>query len=137
MRLRHSPGGVATLDLHQVYDGLYDIYECPVGGKFLPGGGGFSEEGLTSSQYLIPVQSFQQGSGMGLACQCDQGRQRRPRNAHCAHRLRLTPERLGNQGLRPSKPLGLDGVALWTRSGYPLCMESSAGGASAGGWRRR
>ena len=65
VRLRHSPGGVATLDLHQVYDGLYDIYECPVGGKFLPGGGGFSEEGLTSSQYLIPVQSFQQGSGIG------------------------------------------------------------------------
>ena len=61
VRLRHSPGGVATLDLHQVSP----LYECPVGGKFLPGGGGFSEEGLTSSQYLIPVQSFQQGSGIG------------------------------------------------------------------------
>ena len=32
----------------------------PARGRFLPGGGGFSEEGLTTSQYLIPVASFQQ-----------------------------------------------------------------------------
>jgi hypothetical protein len=35
---------------------------CPKG-RFLPGGGGFSEEGLTTSQYLIPVTSHQQGGG--------------------------------------------------------------------------
>jgi len=38
---------------------------CPAKGRFLPGGGGFSEEGLTTTQYLIPVGSHQQGSGTG------------------------------------------------------------------------
>ena len=66
VRLRHSsaeePSSVATADL----DGaVANIYECPLGGRFLPGGGGFSEEGLTSSQYLIPVDSNQQEAGIG------------------------------------------------------------------------
>ena len=66
VRLRHSsagePSSVATLDLSQA---VGNIYECPVVGKFVPGGGGFSEEGLTSSQYLIPVDSHQQSAGIG------------------------------------------------------------------------
>ena len=65
VRLRHSFAGdsssVATTDLSKAYGNIYD---CPKG-RFLPGGGGFSEEGLTGSQYLIPVDSHQQSGGTG------------------------------------------------------------------------
>jgi hypothetical protein len=65
VRLVHSfagePSSVTTLDLTLAYANLYD---CPAG-RFLPGGGGFSSEGLTTSQYLIPVDSHQQSGGTG------------------------------------------------------------------------
>ena len=66
VRLRHSfagePSSLETVDLEGA---VANIYECPVGGRFRPGGGGFSEEGLTGSQYLIPVDSHQQSGGIG------------------------------------------------------------------------
>lgn len=52
---------VATLDATVAYANTYDP-PCP-NGRFLPGGGGFSEQGLTTSQYLIPVTSHQQTGG--------------------------------------------------------------------------
>jgi hypothetical protein len=52
---------VASEDGTLSYANTYDP-PCPKG-KFLPGGGGFSEEGLTTSQYLIPVTSHQQSGG--------------------------------------------------------------------------
>lgn len=65
VRLRHSfagePSSVATLDHTLAYANVSD---CPVG-KFLPGAGGFSEEGVTTSQYLIPVDSVSQSGGTG------------------------------------------------------------------------
>lgn len=65
VRLRHSlagePSSVASFDLTQAFANASD---CPVG-RFLPGGGGFSEEGLTDSQYLIPVDSHEQNGGIG------------------------------------------------------------------------
>ena len=67
VRLRHSvagePSSVATLDHTLAYANVSD--DCPVG-KFLPGAGGFSEEGVTTSQYLIPVSSFQQAGPAGM-----------------------------------------------------------------------
>jgi hypothetical protein len=66
VRLRHSlagePSSVATLDSTVAFANTNPA--CPVG-KFLPGGGGFSEEGLTTSQYLIPVEFHQQDVGRG------------------------------------------------------------------------
>ena len=65
VRLRHSfagePSSVATLD-HTLANA--NVGDCPAG-KFLPGAGGFSEEGVTTSQYLIPVDSFSQSGGTG------------------------------------------------------------------------
>ena len=59
--LAGEPSSVATID------GLGGICQylrppCPKG-RVLPGGGGFSEQGPTTSQYLIPVTSHQQGEG--------------------------------------------------------------------------
>lgn len=56
-----EPSSVAALDLTLAYANTYDP-PCRTG-KFLPGGGGFSEEGTTTSQYLIPVSSHQQSGG--------------------------------------------------------------------------
>jgi hypothetical protein len=53
---------VATLDQHLVNANTYDP-GCPREGRFIPGGGGFSEQGATSSQYLIPKDSNQQSGG--------------------------------------------------------------------------
>ena len=50
--LRHSITPAASDVL--VYANIYDA-SCPVG--TFTGGGGFSEEGLTTSRYLIPVES--------------------------------------------------------------------------------
>jgi hypothetical protein len=50
--LRHSTTPAASDVL--VYANIYDA-SCPVG--TFTGGGGFSEEGLTTSRYLIPVES--------------------------------------------------------------------------------
>src|SRR5262249_17518093 len=65
VRLRSSragePSSIATGDLTQAFG---NVFACPQG-RFLPGGGGFSERGLTPSQYLIPVDSHQQGGGTG------------------------------------------------------------------------
>jgi hypothetical protein len=64
VRVVHSfgSGGIATLD-STVADANTYSPSCPApDGKFYPGGGGFSEEGMTTSQYLIPVSSFQQGA---------------------------------------------------------------------------
>jgi hypothetical protein len=64
VRVVHSFGspGVATLDSTSAEANTYSP-SCPApDGRFYPGGGGFSEEGLTTSQYLIPVSSFQQGA---------------------------------------------------------------------------
>jgi hypothetical protein len=64
VRLGHSgrASGTATADGTLVDDANTYDPPCPVHvGRFLPGGGGFSEEGLTTSQYLIPVSFFQQG----------------------------------------------------------------------------
>jgi hypothetical protein len=52
---------VATMDGEVAYANTYDP-PCPKG-RFLPGGGGFSEQGLSTSQYLIPVTSHQQSGG--------------------------------------------------------------------------
>jgi hypothetical protein len=57
-----EPSSVATLDLTLAYANTYDP-PCPRKGRFIPGGGGFSQQGLTTSQYLIPVTSHQQGGG--------------------------------------------------------------------------
>jgi hypothetical protein len=65
VRLRHSfagePSAGATAEDTLAYANVYD---CPAG-KFLPGAGGFSEEGVTTSQYMIPVDSFSQSGGTG------------------------------------------------------------------------
>src|SRR5262245_56462991 len=65
VRLRDSfagePSAAATAEDTLAYANVYD---CPAG-KFLPGAGGFSEEGVTTSQYLIPIDSFSQSSGTG------------------------------------------------------------------------
>ncbi len=65
VRLSHSvagePSAAATAEDTLAYANVYD---CPAG-KFLPGAGGFSEEGVTTSQYLIPVDSFSQSGGTG------------------------------------------------------------------------
>jgi hypothetical protein len=60
----HDSGAASTTatDDHTLANA--NAYNCPAG-KFLPGGGGFSEEGATSSQYLIPVDSVSQSSGTG------------------------------------------------------------------------
>lgn len=51
--LRHSTMA-ATDDGTLAYANIYDA-SCPRG--TFTGGGGFSEQGLTTSQYLIPVES--------------------------------------------------------------------------------
>jgi hypothetical protein len=53
---------VATTEDDVAYANAYDP-QCPNKGRFIPGGGGFSEQGATASQYLIPVTSHSQGSG--------------------------------------------------------------------------
>jgi hypothetical protein len=63
VRLRDSgASSTSATDDHTL--AYANAYDCPVG-KFLPGGGGFSEEGGTTSQYLIPVDSVSQGGGTG------------------------------------------------------------------------
>jgi hypothetical protein len=57
-----EPSSVATLDRHVANANTYDP-ACPFRGRFIPGGGGFSEQGATSSQYLIPTSSGQQSAG--------------------------------------------------------------------------
>ncbi len=56
-RLRRSfvgePSSAATLEDTLAYATAPD---CPAG-RFTPGGGGFSQQGLTTSQYLIPTKS--------------------------------------------------------------------------------
>ena len=62
--LLHHSGATSTsgtLDLELAYANTYD---CPRG-RFLPGGGGFSEEGMTTSQYLVPVDSVSTSGGTG------------------------------------------------------------------------
>ena len=65
LRLRHSlagePSASATVEDALAYA---NVYGCPAD-KFLPGAGGFSEEGVNTSQYLIPVDSFSQSGGTG------------------------------------------------------------------------
>jgi hypothetical protein len=65
VRVVHSllgePSSIASNDGMLAYGNTYDP-SCPKG-RFLPGGGGFSETGSTTSQYLIPVTSHQQGGG--------------------------------------------------------------------------
>jgi hypothetical protein len=53
---------VATTEDDVSYANAYDP-QCPNKGRFIPGGGGFFEQGATASQYLIPVTSHSQGSG--------------------------------------------------------------------------
>jgi hypothetical protein len=57
-----EPSSVATLDHQVAFANTYDP-GCPRRGRFIPGGGGFSEEGATPSQYLIPTDSHQQSTG--------------------------------------------------------------------------
>ena len=58
-----EPSSVATLDQYVANANTYDP-GCPRKGRFIPGGGGFSETGATPSQYLIPTDSHQQSTGM-------------------------------------------------------------------------
>jgi hypothetical protein len=60
--LAGEPSSVATLVDTVAYANTYDP-PCPNKGQFIPGGGGFSEQGATASQYLIPVTSHQQSGG--------------------------------------------------------------------------
>jgi hypothetical protein len=60
--LAGEPSSVATLVDTVAYANTYDP-PCPNKGRFIPGGGGFSEQGATASQYLIPVTSHQQSGG--------------------------------------------------------------------------
>ncbi len=57
-----EPSSVATLVDTLAIANTFDP-GCPNKGRFIPGGGGFSEKGATSSQYLIPVASHQQNLG--------------------------------------------------------------------------
>ena len=62
LRLGRSLAGEATNENDVAYANAYDP-QCPNKGRFIPGGGGFFEQGATASQYLIPVTSHSQGSG--------------------------------------------------------------------------
>ena len=57
-----EPSSVATLDRHIAGANTYNP-GCPRKGRFIPGAGGFSEQGATPSQYLIPTDSHQQSAG--------------------------------------------------------------------------